>query len=157
MSEPDFTLDQIRAEMVRLQRLVGPKAYVSLSLDAEVGRPDVVRTSCYPHGVGVSMAAYFGADGRSFREAIAKLEAKWNEKRDTYTAETIRKMALAIISTMLDLGSCSDAALRGQGFSQDDIDRLGARACEVANEMAGKGPFEIVHHGASANEPAEAA
>lgn len=155
MSELDYTITEIRAELIRIQARVKAGAYVGVSSTVGAYRRAAVAASCYPNGIGQSES--FRVEGENFRDALKKLEAAWEERQDTYTAETIRKMALAIISTTLDLGSCSDAALRGQGFSQGDIDRLGGRACDVANEMAGKGPFEIVQHATNANAPAEAA
>jgi hypothetical protein len=153
MSQPDYTIDEIRAELGRLRDRVGAKAYVDVTVSVGSFQRANVVAVIYPTGVGTG-GGRLHSDGRDFREALTKLEAVWDEHQNTYTTDAIRRMALAIISTTMDLGSCSDAALRGQDFSQDEIDRLGARACDVANEMAGKGPFEIVTHGAAANAEA---
>jgi len=155
MSEPDLTVDEIRAGLLALRARVGEAADISIGLSA--GRYSDSKACGYCSPKGVTRGDSFHVDGSTWREVIEKMNARWDEQQDTYTAETIRRMALEIISTTLDLGECSDAALRGRGFNQAEIDRLGACACEVANEMAGKGPFEIVAHAANANAPAEAA
>jgi hypothetical protein len=53
-------------------------------------------------------------------------------------------MALEILCITDEQGCCTDTVLRGSKFSVGDAPRFGPVACGKANEMAGRGPFEIV-------------
>lgn len=93
-------------------------------------------------------------EAETFGEAILTARAKYEEQRDARDKDIVHNMALAIISITIERDECTDAALRaakGYNFDQVLIDRLGERACALANDMAGKGPFTIVSLGVRAN------
>ena len=104
---------------------------------------EVVGATLYPDGVGGTKHA-IRATGEDFAEALSNLRLKWDAAKDLLDKNTVRKMALAIIEITGDQGECSDAALRGAGFYQHQIRRMGATACAEATRLAAGGPFSIV-------------
>lgn len=147
--QPDLTVSEIIAALSALRAEVGPKCYATVGISA---RDTGVSGCCYPNDL--MNGEQFYVTGATFREVIEKLNAGWAERSATYHRETVKKMALAIISITQDIGECSDAALRGSGFDAKDVQRFGVEACDLANEMAGRGPFSILIHAANANEAA---
>lgn len=80
----------------------------------------------------------------TFEDAVEQITKLWQANRDKIEDENVKALALEIISTTDRKGSCSEADLRLlYRFNTDDIARLGEKACEVANRMAGRGPFTI--------------
>jgi hypothetical protein len=80
----------------------------------------------------------------TFEDATDQIKKLWQSNRDENEAANVKALALEIISTTDRKGSCSEADLRLiYRFNTDDIARLGEKACEVANRMAGRGPFTI--------------
>lgn len=138
-----MTPPEIQAALAEIRAEGSKNAYISLSI------------SLSSHNIGAEVSASFYPDdiigqhkvhakGDSFEEAIKNLRAKWDEEKSLANRNAIRKMALAIIEITTDRGECSDAALRGAGFFQSQIDRIGPLACEEATRLAAGGPFSIL-------------
>jgi hypothetical protein len=132
-------------------------AYISVSIALTSYRDgSEVSASFYPDDI--CGGHHISAKGESFEEAIKALRAAWDEAKVLADKNTIRQMALAIIEISTDQGECSDAALRGAGFLQAQVDRIGSAACEEATRLAAGGPFSIVpSKGANAPHEMEAA
>jgi hypothetical protein len=145
-----MTPAEIKDRIEAFAKSIGPKAYVSISVSTGSDTHGLVIASLWPESLTGEHHVTVRAD--TFAKALDKLEAAWDDARDLADKNTIRKMALAIIEITGDQGRCSDAALRGAGFSQQQIDRLGSRACAEATRLASGGPFEIVRT-AGANAP----
>lgn len=146
-----MTPQEIHTELKNIIVCLGPKAEVYLSIDASSPRDCLVRVSCYPNGITgrhcvAANAETFGQAIDRLRNAVAGEIAQIHENR-------IREMSLAIMEITFDVGSCSDAALRGKGFAQSEIDTLGEMSITRANSIAGRGPFSITK--ASTNLPPE--
>lgn len=134
---------EIRDALVEIATECGPKGYASVSISVSPYRGDPeVSATLYPEDIVGRHC--ISVKGETFSEAIANLRSAWDDKRNLADKNTIRKMALAIIEITGDQGECSDAALRGAGFYQPQIDRMGAMACEEATRLAAGGPFQII-------------
>lgn len=134
---------EIRDALAAIAAECGPKGYASVSITVSPYRKgSTVTATLYPEDV--VGRHHVNAEGQTFAEAIANLRAAWEAARNLADKNTIRKMALAIIEITGDQGACSDAALRGAGFYQPQIDRMGAMACEEATRLAAGGPFQII-------------
>jgi hypothetical protein len=143
---------EIKAAVDEIAAEFGRDAWVDV--DIRNGRrylveDGIVAASCYPHGVGRDHCIRATSD--TFEGVFAALREKIAEDRLKIHAAIIRKMALAIITITADIGECSDAALRGNGFPQSEIDKHGESACAEATRLAAGGPFEIVRLAALAN------
>lgn len=140
----DLTLEEAREAFTKLAAEIGSKAEIWPSL-ATVGRGHegaaLVDASIYPKGI--LERTMLRVKGSSWRELIDNARAAWAEHSDLHAVNTIREMALAIITITADRGECTDAALRAT-FDAADIIRFGERACEQATAMASNGPFRIV-------------
>jgi len=138
-----MTPTEIAIALAAIRAEGSKNAYVSvgISVSANRSRP-VVMASFYPDDI--IGRHHVDAEGDSFEEAIAGLRKAWDDAKHLADKNTIRKMALAIIEITGDQGACSDAALRGRGFYQPQIDRCGPLACEEATRLAAGGPFSIV-------------
>lgn len=128
-----------------IKREIGSEALVSPSLNIDMGwkddRPCYV--SVYPDGVcGNTPSFYVFAD--TWEELLSNVISEWKERTVEFNKKTVREMALAIIRITADLGSCSDASLRANKFTNDQIEFLSAAAIEDANNIASNGPFAIV-------------
>lgn len=138
--------DLTHAEAAEAFRLfgeeIGPRADFSIYLNHEIsphrGR---LGAAIYPDGVGKDSVCRVGAD--TYADLLVKLKAEWAKHGDKRSAETVRKMALAIISITADEGSCSEFSLC-KAFSAAEVKTYGDRACEEATRIAGNGPFSIV-------------
>lgn len=151
-----MTPAEIKDRIEAFAKSIGPKAYVSISVSTGYDASGLVTAILWPEDIIGKHRVTAQAD--TFSEALDKLEAAWDDARDLADKNTIRKMALAVIEITGDQGRCSDAALRGADFSQQQIDRLGSRACAEATRLAAGGPFEIVSTvGANAPEMEEVA
>lgn len=142
----DITHAEAMAAFKALVGQMGAGADLSVGLDmGPYGKPSgVLRATFWPNGLTASTGrTQFGVAADSYRELLAASEAAWAERSDLHATNTIREMALAIISITADLGECTDAALRAK-FDGADVTRYGDRACEAATEMASNGPFSIV-------------
>ena len=148
-----MTCSEIFDELKSIASKTGPKgeAYISMSTREQQYQ---VSASCYPEGITGGKHAIYGY-GCDFETALAELREKVAGQLALIHANRIREMALAIMETAFDTGECSDAALRGQGFSQNEIDTLGENALERANAIADGGPYEIVKAASNYADAAE--
>lgn len=151
----DFTHTEARTAFKALLASIGPKAEgsVSISLSKWADGKSLLRCDLWPDGLVGQMQMSAAAD--TYRELLAAAEEAWAERSDLHAVETIRKMALAIISITADRGECTDAALRAE-FDASEVKQYGERACAQATEMASNGPFSIVSL-SGANDVGEAA
>lgn len=122
---------------------VSPQASVIVGLNANQYCRNVapLHATLYPRGVGYDRA--FSVDGDTYADLLANTRAAWADHGDKHGAETIRNMALQIISITADEGSCSEFSLC-KAFSAGEVKTYGDRACEEATRIAGNGPFSIV-------------
>ena len=137
------SLEQERSEaLAAFSKEVGPKAYVCFHLVGNSGDAESPYLAVYPNGItGRDRALSVRAP--TFDECLKELRSKWNEVQSNYRAETIRKMAHAIIDLTHKTGGCTNHALRAE-FGEEDIASLGKYASALANEMADNGPFAII-------------
>lgn len=141
-STQDLTHADAVAAFKALAKGAGPNAEASISLNASswsAGPP--LHGALYPHGLGKDAA--IRVDAETYADLLAALKAKWAEHADAAFAQTIRDMALKIISITADEGSCSEFTLC-KAFSPADVKAYGLRACDEATRIAGNGPFSIV-------------
>jgi len=142
--QPDLTHAEARDAFKAFARTIGPKCDKSIGLETSGWdqNPAPLSATFWVDGItGDGQRFVVRAD--TYRGLLAAAEAEWATRSDLHAVETIRKMALAIISITADQGECSDAALRAQ-FDAADIKRYGDKACAQATEMASNGPFSIV-------------
>lgn len=136
----DLTLTEACAAFKAFSKSISAKAQCSVSLSTNYG-VKAIHALVKPGGYEDDTTFFLHAD--TFRDLLEQCEAKWVEHSDLFAANTIRRMALAIITITADQGECSDAALRAE-FDASEITRYGERACAQATEMASNGPFSIV-------------
>ena len=142
----ELTLSEIHDALTyfaaELKAITGATA--SIGFDVRPGEQRF-QTHCYPLGLlrmdDMKSIYERGDDARS---VLANLRQSTFEALRAAGDLIIRKMAEAIIRITYDCGECTDAALRGAQFSQEEIGEYGSKACILASEMASKGPFEIV-------------
>ena len=148
-----MTPKEIKEAVTALAQEIGPQAHISLDIKNGQVRPDeLVMGYCRPLDWDKDSAIIL-VYAPDYLGALNSIRAEWNKIKDDVTATAVRKLALAIIEATEDIGECSDAALRGRGFAQADIDRYGKDACEAADKMASNGPFGITRsYGANAAE-----
>lgn len=146
------TIQEMHADIVALKNEIGGKADVYFTFSSS----DQPRISVYQNGIGSSGGIRFSDHGFDFDAMIAKARAWWVEKSEKAHAETVRRMALAVMETHLDRGDCDDAALRAKGFTQQQIDQFGTAACAEAEKLADSRPF-LIRKSATGNAPYSAA
>jgi hypothetical protein len=144
-----MTPKEFQAELTAIAKDMGAHADVTALISAN---GNAIFLSIYPAGMGTEKP-WFSLRGDTFEEALAAIRAKWGEYRDEHERQMTRRMALRIIEITAQLGECTDAALRGDVFSTDDVTRYGARACTEANDIAGRGPFKLIMLGSSNGAP----
>lgn len=132
---------------------IGPRASWSVYLSS-YRREKPLNFSVYPKE-SYSSGALFACTADTWEELVEGAEAGWVAHCDEHARRTTLDMALAIIRITDASGACSDQALRAE-FDAADVKRFGANACAKANEMAGRGPFEITET-VGANDCAQAA
>jgi hypothetical protein len=127
---------------------------------------DGLKSEFLPKGYWFSASIYNGDasigvyDGRAERvagarapdwpEALEKFRTAliaWSVERDM---SLVRRVALAIID-LTDAGVCDMEALMKAGFTAQEIDRVGAKACELAAKMTAVEAYSI-HTSAAAAE-----
>lgn len=136
-----MTPQEIHNELKALCAEIGPKA------EAHVIISNTYMPSCSIEPDGILGKVRLSADAKEWNGVVPALRAAWEEYRDLHASNTIKGMALAIIRLTAEHGECTDQALRVE-FTQQDIDRYGERAAELATEMGGNGPFKIIATGA---------
>lgn len=140
---------EFRAGLKAIKDESGSRADVYAHID--IDSPGLT-ASIYPFGIGRDAAVRVEAS--DFDECIAKLQIEWTKVREETDRRHTRLLAVAIIELTADQGECTEPALRGRGFSQVDIDRLGAKAAEEATRLSTLGPFTILKTGGR-NAPLE--
>lgn len=139
-----MTPTEIHAELKALIEQIGPKAEVYVHLGTGHTAASPISGSIYAYGIGSSMRdGHIHVDADTFEGVIEGLREKWAEHAENHRLNTVRTMALAIIRLTTEHGECTDAALRAE-FDAGVVNRWGADACALADEMAGKGPFSII-------------
>lgn len=134
---------EAHAALAALRTEIGPKAYVSVSITVSEYAEGILRASIYAGGIS-QQHPNFACKGDDLGQVVADLRAGWAGFQDEHARRMTADMALEIIRITDERGCCTDAALRGSKFSVGDVLRFGPGACAKANEMAGRGPFEIV-------------
>lgn len=133
---------EAHAALTELQSQVGPQARISVHLSTS--RDDLpLYAAIYAHGYRQTSPS-FACQGSDLRQIVTDLRAGWSGFQEEHARRMTADMALEIIRITDAQGTCTDAALRGDKFTVADVARWGAAACAKANEMAGRGPFEIV-------------
>lgn len=151
----DFPVSEFRSEIKAFESSVGPRAEVYISVELTDG--PLFYATFYSRGICQSGGSDFRVDADDLPGVLLALKNKWAEYAEKHRGEITRKMALAIIRITAELGECTDAALRNCGeFDPAQIKMYGEQACGDANDIAGRGPFQIVTLG-GANAPAEVA
>ncbi len=130
---------EYQTEIAAFRKEIGGEATVYTSIASfEKG----ASASLYPRGVSYDPAVR--AVATTFDELIINLRSEWAKFSDEFDRKQTRLLAIAIIELTADQGECAEPALRGRGFSQADIDRLGEKAAEEATRLSTLGPFAIV-------------
>lgn len=130
-----MTSVEIVAESIRLGKLLGPQGRAFFITSGENMCLAYVATPS-----GTSTHTY----GNSWPELIEVVEAKINKEVGSLRAQTIRRMALAIIDITDRLSACSDTNLRADKFDAAEIAEFHLDACDLAEKMASKGPFRVI-------------
>jgi hypothetical protein len=136
---------ELSQALSELRRAIGPEAELYCSVDDErngVMRGGCVYLSIRPYGILKEPSIGIYAD--TFEDVLVKARATWQQHMAAFTADKIKKMALAVIRLTFEHGECTDKALRKEGFAYEDIKVHGAAAVEQANTMAGNRPFKII-------------
>lgn len=143
MPKECFTAEQLIAEARRLTKLGGPTTFVSFgaSFGPHSNDKKGAGLAVYPDDLLNSRTAktFYG----TFPEMIAAAEEFIAGYAPAREAETVRRMALAIIDITDRLGGCSDTNLKADNFSLTEIGNLHVRACEAASRMSGNAPFVV--------------
>lgn len=141
-----MTPTEFRNAMFTLQRTIGPKAQVFLSMSADEyadRKAQPLHISIYPFGLGSNNERMETGYFATFDELHADMLSTWSRYEIIHRQRLIKRMALAIIRIQDDQGECNTAALRIAGFEANEITTHGEAACAEANAIAGKGPFLI--------------
>lgn len=141
--QPPMGIIEAYDALMELKGEIGPSADISIYLSTSDLRKTPLSATIYAGGL-MQRTPNFRCEGSDLRQVIADLRAGWAGFQDEHARRMTADMALEIIRITDAHGTCTDAALRGDKFSVGDVARWGAAACAKANEMAGRGPFEIV-------------
>lgn len=139
----DLTHAEAVERALAFRASVSDQAYVSVSLKLSRRASEAVGVTLYPRGLCHSGGMVINGNGASYREAFEIAEARWAEAEDLAATNTIRAMALRIITLTAEFGECTDAALRAD-FPARDVTRHADAAATLANDFAGNGPFSVV-------------
>jgi hypothetical protein len=144
VEQRSMTATEVTAELNALREEIGPRAYLSLHVSVgEHSGDKPIYAAIDAQGIRQG-GPTFSVQGYDFAQVLAALRTGWAEFQDEHCRRMTADMALEIIRLTDVHGACTDAALRGDRFTVDEVARWGAAACAKANEMAGRGPFEIV-------------
>lgn len=136
-----MTPKEFQKEITAVAREMGPRADIFASISNSRYDKSVVAMHVYTDGAGHGMT--FSLSAASFEEIVPELRAKWDAHRTEHERQFVRKIAIKIIEITALVGECTDAALRGANFTDEEIARFGERACADANDIAGRGPFTV--------------
>ena len=138
-----MTAADVSAHCVRLQRALGPKSRISVTISHDGNGHHTPTMLLYPSGICISDGCVH-LNKPDFPALFAAAEA-WIKARPVVDREKcIRKLALAIIDITDEHGTCTSRLLRGQGVAADEIAALHEAACERAGEMCKGAPFRVV-------------
>ena len=139
------TVKEIRATLDNLETQCGPDAetHTAISFYDDPDGEAMARILLWPRGVG--KCDHISGIGKTFADAADDCTAQWETVRVPWDTGRIEEMALKIIeATYRGSGACFADGLIFNGFSQEEIDRLGDAAVALATEMAGGAPFCIL-------------
>jgi hypothetical protein len=139
-----MTARQFRDEKRALEAKIGPYTYIGIDVGSITqGKDDPpIRFSVYPRGICIGSPLYAYAE--DWDEGVIRIRELWDREREKTRVRTIRDMALAIIKFTDETGSCSEAQLRQDGFSDGAVREYGDEACGRAAQMGGRAPFAII-------------
>jgi hypothetical protein len=136
-----MTPNEIAEACGALEKKVGPHSAVYVTI-----RSHGLSSSLYTKGIcadaGDVAAFTVASQERDPAKNLADLEAQWLAKRAARNGRLIEKMALEIIRLTTECGQCTDAALRAEFGPL--VSELSEQAVALANDMADRGPFEVV-------------
>jgi len=135
-----MTPAQINNALERLKAMVGPKAYIAITMSSDT---TPVRAVIYPRGVTDMSLPALHVNAATFEEVFAELDTVWLQHRAKHHHVSIRKMALEIIDLTHRSGQCTEAELR-KSFPADEIKFFGSDALTMAAEMSGGRQFFIL-------------
>lgn len=144
-----MTEKEIKAALDALVEEFGePGSDVLLSISSD--QVEFIYASFYPRGM--CRNEYISVRGTTFKATLSLLRSKIEGGAVQREAETVQKLAIALIKITGVKGICTDADLRDRGdFTTGQIVKLGARAEVEAEKIAANGPFKItVQRGANA-------
>lgn len=138
-------LAQVIEELKNLKADIGEECYLSASLNIDMGwrSEEPVYLNIYPMGI-IGTVPSFNVFADTWENLVAAAKAEWQTRCAEFNKKTVREMALAIIRITAELGHCTDAALRGAKFSNNQIKQFSQAATEDANQIASNGPFSII-------------
>lgn len=133
--------DEIRAKRKAIRALFGPAAYVGCYIQELAASG--AEASCYPLGI-VNDYRKIQVSGQTSLDALTKLENRAKDAVAEYEIDTIRRMALAIISLTDRDGVVTENTLsRESKIDMDRVRQMSFAACEKATEM-GQRDFTIL-------------
>jgi len=137
----DMTAKEAQAAFVEFQKSVGGRAWIAVGMNThDCDKP----LYCSLYASGVTGSKTCEGRGVTWDEVLADLLATWNDTQDRHRKTRTRKMALEIIRITAERGACTDADLRADLFSAEEVAQLGSEAVYDANKIASNGPFELV-------------
>lgn len=137
-----MTPKEIQAECQAVRAEIGRKADVYCSVQVDDYRQCVLTFAVYPDGVTKGRA--FVAEADDWQPLFQEARRLWGERQKEFHERIVIEMGLEIIRLTSLYGACTDAQLRGDKYSVEDVMRYGKEAIEKANSMAANGPFAII-------------
>jgi hypothetical protein len=145
-----MTPQEIQAAVKALRDEIGPKCELSLYVNGKNALKPI-DGHCRPRGYGADSPFISTGCHEGWLDALDDCRQQWLAMKADIEKDVLRRMALAIIRITADTGACTNAALRADDFTEQDIAEFGDAACQQADEMASNGPFTIaVLQGANA-------
>lgn len=142
-----MTPHEVRKDILDHAKAIGVSGF-HLSLGFNLDTPDAppCRGVFWPDGFA-SNSKSVSVKADDWPQLLVALKAKIAESLDERHAGRVHKMAMAIIE-ICDGGNAdvTDRELRLKGFTQQEVDELGGKACEEAWRL-GRGPFSIISTG----------
>lgn len=142
-----MTPAELRDELRALCKSIGPDATASVVVSgygrttpgADAIKP--IMLFIRPKGFGDKLSLTVAADDwvDAIRAALVTVATYRTEAVDAM----VRNMSLTILSASFERGLCTPADLLAAGFTMDQLAEHGSAACERANAMSGRGPFQI--------------
>ena len=137
-----MTPHEIQAAVKALRDEIGGECELSLYVNGKNALKPVTG-HCRPRGYGDQSPFISVGEHEGWLEALDDCRQQWIAMKADIEKDVLRRMALAIIRITADTGACTNAALRADDFTEQDIAAFGDAACQQADEMASNGPFQI--------------